>query len=77
MNADECSRGQEHGGEELNLPDINNVDITGGEIKEAVFNHHYLEVKSKIENSKKMMAHKDDNFKEVQPYMKGKSVENV
>ena len=63
--------------EELNLPDINNVDITGGEIKEAVFNHHYLEVKSKIENSKKMMAHKDDNFKEFQPYMKGKSVENV
>ena len=24
-----------------------------------------------------MMAHKDDNFKEVQPYMKGKSVENA
>ena len=42
-----------------------------------MINHHYLEVKSKVESSKKMMSHKDDNFKEVQPYMKGKSVENV
>ena len=63
--------------EEINIPDINDCEISAREIKQAVFDHHYAEIKSKISSSKKMMSHKDENFKEVQDYMRGKSVENI
>ena len=31
----------------------------------------------KVSSSKKMMGHKEEHFREVQPYMKGKSVEKI
>ena len=61
---------------QLNIPDINDVDTTNGLIKKAIFDHHYSELKVQIANSKKMMLHKDDDFRQVQDYMKGKSVDN-
>ena len=63
--------------EEINIPDIKDCEISAREIKQAVFDHHYAEIKSKISSSKKMMSFKDENFKEVQDYMRGKSVENI
>ena len=42
-----------------------------------MFDHHYGEIKSKIASSKKMMSHKDEDFTEVQNYIKGKSVEHI
>ena len=71
------SREVTHICEELNIPDINNCEISALEIRKAVFDHHYGEIKTKISSSKKMMSHKDEDFTEVQDYMKGKSVENV
>ena len=62
---------------EINLPDINDMDISEGEIKQAVFDHHYGELVANISKSKKMMRHKEEDFKQVQSYMKGKSVENI
>ena len=47
------------------------------QVRKAVFEHHYDEIKAKISSSKKMMKHKDEDFAQIQEYMKGKSVENV
>ena len=62
--------------EAVKLPDINDNEISAGVIKKAVLDHHHDELMDKISNSKKMKSHKDENFREVQGYMKGKSVEN-
>ena len=60
---------------ELNILDINDQDIPEGVLKRGVFDHHLEEIKEKVSNSKKMMKHKEDNFKEVQDYMLDKNVE--
>ena len=60
----------------LEICDINDDDIPPQAIKKAIFDHHYLELKAKVAKSKKMLQHKDDDFTEVQEYMKGKSIEN-
>ena len=44
-------------------------------IKKAVFNHHYLELKEQLAKSKKMTNHKEDDFTQIQPYMKWNSVD--
>ena len=62
--------------EAVKLPDINDNEISAGVIKKAVLDHHHDELMDKISNSKKMKSHKDYKFREVQGYMKGKSVEN-
>ena len=62
--------------EAVNIPDINDNEISAGVIMKAVLDNHYEELVDKISNSKKMKSLKDDNFRDVQGYMKGKSVEN-
>ena len=62
--------------EAVNLPDINDNEQSAGVIKKAALDHHYEKLVDKISNSKKMKSHKDYKFREVQGYMKGKSVEN-
>ena len=61
---------------ELGIPDANNNYMSDTDIKKAVLEHHDRQVVVEVSNSKKMMEHKHDNFKEVQGYMKQKSVEN-
>ena len=58
--------------EKLGIPDINEHDIPPSTIKKAIINHNYSELKEELGQSKKMKKHKDDDFTEVQPYMKGK-----
>ena len=61
--------------EQLNIPDIRHQDSKDGCFKNAIFEHHYLELKEKIAGSKKMMKHQNDDFRNVQGYMKEKSIE--
>ena len=61
---------------ELNIQDLSVDDVSANTIKQAVFDHHYKELKETIAKSKKMEKHKDENYKEIPEYMKGKSVEN-
>ena len=56
---------------------MNDCEISAREIKQDVLDHHYGAITSKISSSKKMMSHKDEDFTDVQAYMKGKSVENI
>ena len=46
------------------------------DIKKAIIDHHDRELLDEIEKSKKMRRHTDDNFKSVQNYMEGKSIDN-
>ena len=54
---------------EINLPDINDMDISEGEIKQAVFDHHYGELVANISNSKKMMRQKEETSYRCQDYL--------
>ena len=60
--------------EELSIPDINIHDIPDSQIKKAVYNHHYNKMIDDITNSKKMEKHKNEDFHNIQPYMKGKDI---
>ena len=60
---------------ELGIPDSNESCISVGEIKNAILDHHDRHLVEEVAKSKKMSQHKQDNFKQVQEYMKGKSVD--
>ena len=62
---------------EIDIPDVNNVCVTKEEIKNAIWNHHYLDIKKELADSKKLMDIKEENFSEVQDYFKEKSVGNT
>ena len=61
--------------EKLGICDLNQSDIPVPDIKNTVFNDHYKELLEQVAKSKKMVKHKDDDFSDVQDYMKWKSVE--
>ena len=61
---------------EIGLPDINEVMVTKGEVKKAIFNHHYADIKNELSESTKLLEIKDEDFSQVQDYFKGKSVAN-
>ena len=46
------------------------------EIKNAVFNHHYKEMKEEVMKMKKLDPIKHEDFKEAQKYLYDKSIEN-
>ena len=60
----------------LDIPDANKEFITKSEIKNAVFNHHYKEMKEEVMKMKKLDPIKHEDFKEAQKYLYDKSIEN-
>ena len=65
--------------EKIQIPDLNenDFDITAGAIKEAVLEHHDDELRDKIKRFEKMEHIKDEDFSQVQDYLKQKSIENT
>ena len=63
----------------LKIPDINDndFDISVGEIKKAVMEHHDTELKEKTQKSSKMEKVKDEDFSQIKDYLKVKSSENT
>ena len=61
---------------ELGIPDINGREVTEGELKKATMEHHDRQLLEEVKKSKKMRNHSQDNFKQVQDYLKGMSLEN-
>ena len=51
-------------------------DNSAVNIKKAILDHHDRKLIEDIEESKKMRRHVIDNFKEIQSYMKDKSIYN-
>jgi hypothetical protein len=62
--------------EELGIPDLNVNEMTANHIKTAVIDHHDRNMMEEIAKSKKMMMHKNNDFSQVQNYLKGKSLDN-
>ena len=62
---------------EIGIPDVNDVCVNKEEIKTAIWNHHYADMKKELNNSKKLMDIRDEDFSEVQEYFKQKSVGNT
>ena len=61
----------------LGIPDANELIITKQEVKRAIVQHHYNDMVESVKEKKKLDAIKEDDFSDVQPYFKDKSVENV
>ena len=64
---------------EIQIPDVNDNDISAKDVKEAVMDHHYrcmMEELCKLEPSQKLYNIKYDSFKQVQEYFMDKSVDN-
>ena len=62
---------------EVGISDINNTEVTKEEIKDAIKNHHYKDMKAELDKSKKLSDIKHEDFSKVQTYFSGKSVENT
>lgn len=60
----------------LQIPDVNNSVVSKSVIKEAIFTHHYAEMKAEIVKMKKLEPIKGEEFTEIQPYFMDKSIEN-
>ena len=61
--------------EELGIPDMNEVPIAKSTIKNAIFEHHYKDLKNEMENSTgKLEPIKNEDFRKVQNYFGEKSV---
>ena len=61
---------------QLNIPDVNNTFVAKSVIKEAIFNHHYTEMKAEVNKMKKLEPIKGEDFRETQKYFMDKSIEN-
>jgi hypothetical protein len=63
---------------QLGIPDLNNVHVSKEEIKAAIIDHHYNDLKEQLGKSNgKLEKIKDDDFSEIQGYFSDKSVENT
>ena len=60
----------------LHIPDVNNTFVSKTVIKEAIFNHHYTEMKSEIDRMKKLEPIKGEDFTETLQYVMDKFIEN-
>jgi hypothetical protein len=62
--------------EELGIPDINDVYVSKTDIKKAILDHHYVDLKAELGKSTKLESIKDEDFTSVQEYFSDKSVES-
>lgn len=59
----------------IGIQNVNEQIVPKEKIKEAVFYHHYKDLKEAMNNYKKLDGIKHQNFTEMQPYMKDKSID--
>ena len=63
--------------QKIGIPNINDTFVSKKEVKEALFNHHYSDMKKELEKSKKLKDIQNEDFTEIQPYFNEKSVEST
>ena len=61
----------------LDIPDVNDTNMTKQDIKKAVSEHHTKVMMDEVKTKSKLDDIKGDNFEEVQPYFYSKSVEHA
>ena len=63
---------------QLGIPDLNDVHVSKQEIKAAINDHHYKDLKEQLGKSTgKLEKIKDDDFSDIQEYFRDKSIENT
>jgi hypothetical protein len=60
---------------ELKIPDINVTYVSKADIRKAVMDHHYKDLKAELSKSTKLEAIQEEDFTSVQGYFSDKSVE--
>ena len=63
--------------EEIGVRNINEQDVSKEELEEAVYFHHYKEMKLEVCEYKKLESVKNDHFTELPEYMNEKSLDNA
>jgi len=61
----------------LCVPDINTRLLEKEEVEDAVFNHHYKEMKEEMETYSKLKEVKQEDYRKEQEYMKEKAVDRA
>ena len=61
----------------IGIPNVNTNISSKQMIKDAIFRHHYQEMKVEISKSKKMEKIKNEDFSKIQPYMMVKSIQQA
>ena len=61
----------------ISIPDLNSNVVTKEEIKDAIWNHHYIDLKEELSKSKKLSDIKNEDFTKVQSYFNGKYLEST
>ena len=51
---------------EIGIADVNKEVVTKENISDAIYNHHYCDLKKELENSKKLKHIKHEDFSKVQ-----------
>ena len=59
---------------EIGIPDVNQNCVPYRTIKEAIYNHHYADMKKALESSTKLESIKHEDFRQPQSYMHEKSI---
>ena len=62
---------------EIGIPGVNKFKVAKEDIMDAIWNHHYCDIKKELEKSKKLNDIKHEDFSNVQDYFKVKSVETT
>ena len=61
---------------EICIPDVNENFVPKKVIKEAIYSHHYADMKVALEKSSKLQDIKHEDFRNPQNYMQDRSIEN-
>ena len=61
---------------EIGIPDVNHNVVENRRIKEAIFMHHYKDMKKALEHSSKLESIKHEDFRKPQSYMHDICIEN-
>ena len=60
----------------LKIPDINLSSVSKEKIYEAIFYHHYKDMKEVMDSSKKMERIRHEDFRQEQNYMNSRSIDS-
>ena len=61
--------------QEVGIPDKNLTEVSTWNIKQAIFHHHLENMKTEMQNKKKLKNLMEDDLTQVQEYFGDKSVE--
>jgi hypothetical protein len=62
---------------QIGIKDINKYNVSKSQIKDAIFYSHYKSMKEELSSSRKLEDIQHEDFRQIQPYFKEKSVENI